>query len=211
MVNFQSKVVWRIVNHFPKPVHTIQASKIIFPTTSTSRHSFSHHARGSQPNSTHPLVTTGRSPDTTAAMDTRLHMYFPRRTLVLSEYIPRVDLTQARHEQRQPPNVLLFIGGMYDNFRSPRYVDDLAALFPRDEPDQKWSVFHVQLSSAGKSFGLVDLDRDVRVSTFSFGPCLCGVSCVVRAVLLLWLRCWDYARCARSNIIFTVVCSRSKR
>lgn len=94
-------------------------------------------------------------------MDTRLHVYYPRRTLNLSEYIPRLNLTQSRQEQHQPPNVLLFIGGMYDNFRSPRYVDDLAALFPRDEPDQKWSIFHVQLSSAGKCFGLVDLNRDV--------------------------------------------------
>jgi len=94
-------------------------------------------------------------------MDVRLHTYSPRRTLNLCEYIPRQDLTQPRQGQHQPPNVLLFIGGMYDNFRSPKYVDDLAALFPRDEPAQKWSVFHVQLSSAGKCFGLVDLNRDV--------------------------------------------------
>ncbi|KEF54795.1 uncharacterized protein A1O9_09237 [Exophiala aquamarina CBS 119918] len=94
-------------------------------------------------------------------MDVRLHTYYPRRTLNLSEYIPRLNLTQSRQEQHQPPNVLLFIGGMYDNFRSPKYPDDLAALFPRDEPNQKWSVFHVQLSSAGKCFGLVDLNRDV--------------------------------------------------
>ncbi|KIX09351.1 uncharacterized protein Z518_00430 [Rhinocladiella mackenziei CBS 650.93] len=89
-------------------------------------------------------------------MDTIIHVYHPKRRLLLLEYT-----THSSQTQSQPPNVLLFIGGLYDNFRSPRYIDDLAALFPRDGPAQKWRVMHVQMSSAGKQFGLCDLDRDV--------------------------------------------------
>ncbi|EXJ91929.1 hypothetical protein A1O3_00479 [Capronia epimyces CBS 606.96] len=102
-------------------------------------------------------------------METILHIYHPKRHLLLLEYAIKspssspspssgVALSQTHSN---PPNVLLFVGGLYDNFRSPSYVDDLAALFLRDTPNQKWRVMHVQLSSAGKSFGLYDLDRDV--------------------------------------------------
>lgn len=56
---------------------------------------------------------------------------------------------------------VLMVWQMYDNFRSPGYIDDVAALFPRDVPDQQWRVMHVQLSSAGRAFGLFNLDRDV--------------------------------------------------
>ncbi|KIV92778.1 hypothetical protein PV10_04044 [Exophiala mesophila] len=102
-------------------------------------------------------------------MDVRLHAYHPTRVLLLLEYIPTSTST-PKSTLSQPPNVLLFIGGMYDNFRSPRYVDDIAKLFPRDvagtggvvdDVTQKWSVFHVQLSSAGRAFGIGGLDRDV--------------------------------------------------
>lgn len=104
-------------------------------------------------------------------MDVRLHTYHPTRSLLLLEYIPTSTST-PRSKLSQPPNVLLFIGGMYDNFRSPLYVDDIAALFPSDVADptdatesvgQRWSVFHVQLSSAGRAFGIGGLDRDVSV------------------------------------------------
>lgn len=94
-------------------------------------------------------------------MDTRLHVYHPKRGLLLLEYIVRLNLAQDRQPQ-QPRNVLLFVGGLYDNFRSPKYPDDLAKLFPRDVPGfQKWAVMHVQLSSAGRAWGMNDLDRDV--------------------------------------------------
>ena len=118
-------------------------------------------------------------------MDVRLHTYHPTRVLLLLEYIPTSTSTSTpKSTLSQPPNVLLFIGGMYDNFRSPRYVDDIAKLFPRDvagiggvgdDVAQKWSVFHVQLSSAGRAFGIGGLDRDVSVSAIrepSFTPAL---------------------------------------
>lgn len=95
-------------------------------------------------------------------METNLHIYHPKRGLLLLEYTNRAsDHTSCAAQLPQPDNVLLFIGGLYDTFRSPGYVDTLAALFPRDEPDQKWRVMHVQLSSAGRAFGLFNLDRDV--------------------------------------------------
>lgn len=183
MIKTKSRSLWPIVNHwhFPQALPAGTQPRTTATLTPSLR-SFSQipilhrETKAQPPASPHPLLELppARSLEAAAAaMDTRLHVYYPRRTLVLSEYIPRVDLTQPRQDQHQPPNVLLFIGGMYDNFRSPRYVDDLAALFPRDEPDQKWSVFHVQLSSAGKSFGLVDLDRDVCLYCNSFLEFLC--------------------------------------
>ncbi|EXJ69960.1 uncharacterized protein A1O5_07033 [Cladophialophora psammophila CBS 110553] len=93
-------------------------------------------------------------------METIIHIYDPKRPLLLLEYVNISDKA-SRQPTSSPPNVLLFVGGLFDNFRSPRYVDDLAALFPRDVPDQTWRVMHVQLSSNGRSWGLFDLDRDV--------------------------------------------------
>ncbi|EXJ60850.1 hypothetical protein A1O7_05003 [Cladophialophora yegresii CBS 114405] len=94
-------------------------------------------------------------------METLLHAYHPKRTLLLLEYINRSNKEDPSEKLSSPPNVLLFVGGLYDNFRWPRYLDDLAALFPRDVPDQQWRVMQVQLSSNGRSWGLFDLDRDV--------------------------------------------------
>lgn len=99
-------------------------------------------------------------------METILHTYHPSRRLLLLEYINRSPHSTATPFaaspiSSSPPNVLLFIGGLYDNFHSPTYPDDLASLFPRDAPDQKWRVMHVQLSTNGRSWGLFDLDRDV--------------------------------------------------
>ena len=95
-------------------------------------------------------------------MDARIHIYHPKRRLLLLEYTN--TLNGDANTISQPPNVLLFIGGMYDNFRSPLYVDDLAALFPRDAPNQKWSVMHVQLTSAGRGWGFSDLNKDVSLA-----------------------------------------------
>ncbi|KAI1615623.1 hypothetical protein EDD36DRAFT_193158 [Exophiala viscosa] len=98
-------------------------------------------------------------------MEAIIHAY--KDTLLLLDYVngstssSSSSSSTSSAQRPQPPNILLFIGGMYDNFRSPGYTDDLAALFPRDVPDQQWRVMHVQLSSAGRSFGLFDLDRDV--------------------------------------------------
>lgn len=94
-------------------------------------------------------------------MECILHKYFPKRYLTLLEYLYRTPSGAGLTRDAQPPNVLLFIGGLYDSFRSPGYVDDLATLFPRNAPDQKWRVMHVQLSSAGRAFGIFDLNRDV--------------------------------------------------
>ncbi|KIW13480.1 hypothetical protein PV08_08668 [Exophiala spinifera] len=94
-------------------------------------------------------------------MECILHKYFPKRYLLLLEYLYRTPSNAGVTREAQPPNVLLFIGGLYDSFRSPGYVDDLAALFPRNAPNQKWRVMHVQLSSAGRAFGVFDLNRDV--------------------------------------------------
>ncbi|KIW29239.1 uncharacterized protein PV07_05064 [Cladophialophora immunda] len=94
-------------------------------------------------------------------METIIHVYDPKRPLLLLEYRNTSSKTTPQ-PLSSPPNVLLFVGGLYDNFRSPRYVDDLAALFPRDVPNQTWRVMHVQLSTNGRSWGLFDLDRDVR-------------------------------------------------
>ncbi|OAG41916.1 hypothetical protein AYO21_03919 [Fonsecaea monophora] len=93
-------------------------------------------------------------------METIIHTYHPKRTLLLLEYRNTSNKTSPQ-PLASPPNVLLFVGGLYDNFRTPRYVDDLAALFPRDVADQTWRVMQVQLSSNGRSWGLFDLDRDV--------------------------------------------------
>ena len=98
-------------------------------------------------------------------MDAKIHIYHPKRRLLLFEYLNTSNTNGDTTSQ--PPNILLFVGGMYDNFRSPRYVDDLAALFPRDAPNQKWSVMHVQLTSAGRGWGLSDLDKDVSLPMIS--------------------------------------------
>ncbi len=94
-------------------------------------------------------------------MDVKLHRYWPKRDRVLLEYTNRSSSSGSGSSTAEPPNVLLFIGGLYDNFGSPGYIDNLAALFPRDAPNQKWRLIHVQLSSAGRSFGIFDLNRDV--------------------------------------------------
>lgn len=96
-------------------------------------------------------------------METILHAYHPKRSLLLLEYINTSNKHNTTTATQHPPpqNVLLFVGGLYDNFRWPRYLDDLAALFPRDVPGQNWRVMQVQLSSNGRSWGLFDLDRDV--------------------------------------------------
>lgn len=111
-------------------------------------------------------------------METVLHIYHPKRQLLLLEYANKGSSSStnananissqplAQSTSTAPTNVLLFVGGMYDVFRSPSYIEDLAALFPRDIPGQKWRVMHVQLSSSGKCFGLYDLDRDVSCNIY---------------------------------------------
>ena len=82
-------------------------------------------------------------------MDGKLHIYHPKRRLNLLEY-------SAPHKT-PPNNVLLFVGGMFDNFRSVSYVDELAEALHHSP----WRVCHVQLSSATRNFGTFNLDRDV--------------------------------------------------
>lgn len=85
-----------------------------------------------------------------------LHVYHPDRNLNLFEYLPSF---QSKNNPA-PKHVLLFIGGLYDTFNQPRYVNDIAALFPLHD-QQTWRVMHVQLSSNGRSWGVMDIDRDV--------------------------------------------------
>ena len=79
-------------------------------------------------------------------MEGILHAYIKKPALNLFEYTPRHPTTSSTLPTT-PPNILLFIGGLYDNFSSPPYLIDLAQLFPRHN-DQQWALKHVQLSSA---------------------------------------------------------------
>ena len=89
-----------------------------------------------------------------------LHTYHPSRTLNLLEHRPRNANIPLTSNPPQPKHILLFIGGLYDTFNTPRYVTDLAALFPLHS-SQEWRVCHIQLSSNGRSWGIFDLDRDI--------------------------------------------------
>jgi hypothetical protein len=100
-------------------------------------------------------------------MEAIIHHYHPKRNNLLLEYTTTSGKKDVAHgPPASPQNVLLWVGGLFDNFRNTGYVDDLATLFPRDQPDQNWRVMHVQLSSAGRSWGIFDLDRDVSWSPF---------------------------------------------
>jgi hypothetical protein len=105
-------------------------------------------------------------------METILHAYHPKRSLMLLEYARTSEKGTTNSSPASAQNVLLFVGGMFDNFRWPRYLDDLAALFPCDVPNQNWRVMQVQLSSNGRSWGIFSLDRDV--------------SCVIAMSLRAW-------------------------
>jgi hypothetical protein len=91
-------------------------------------------------------------------MEAILHNYHPKRNLLLLEY-PKSSGLRRTLSSSPESSVLLFVGGLYDDFKTPGYVDDLAALFPA--ADDNWSVMHVQLSTAGRQWGLYDLNRDV--------------------------------------------------
>jgi Protein of unknown function (DUF1749) len=99
-------------------------------------------------------------------MDGKLHIYHPKRHLTLFEY--RLSSSTITSDIinlstiHPAKNVLLFIGGLYDNFLSPSYVSELASLFPINlESSPSWTVMHVQLSSANVGWGISNLDRDV--------------------------------------------------
>lgn len=87
-------------------------------------------------------------------MDGRLHVYDPKpsRGLTLFEYKLHLQHT------RPATNVLLFIGGMFDNYLQPTYTSDLARTITASG---RWSMMHVQLSSAGTQFGTGSLDKDI--------------------------------------------------
>ena len=89
-----------------------------------------------------------------------LHVYHPARNLNLLEHLPRSKQVPFQGPAPQPKHILLFVGGLYDQFNLPRYVNDLAALFPV-HASQEWRVMHVQLSSNGRSWGIFDIDRDI--------------------------------------------------
>lgn len=88
-----------------------------------------------------------------------LHTYHPSRNLNLFEHTPFTPDTSPSSVP-PPRHVLLFLGGLYDNFLTPSYPSDLAALFPLHSA-QTWRVIHTQLSSAGRAFGTLSIDRDI--------------------------------------------------
>lgn len=88
-----------------------------------------------------------------------LHTYHPARNLNLFEHTPYPPNTSPSSVP-PPKHILLFIGGLYDNYLIPSYTADLAALFPLHSA-QTWRVIHIQLSSAGRAFGTLDIDRDI--------------------------------------------------
>jgi pimeloyl-ACP methyl ester carboxylesterase len=88
-------------------------------------------------------------------MDGRLHLYHPKRRLCLLEYTEPPPVPQSQNGPKS--NVLLFVGGMFDNFRGTSYVDELAEVLR----PSSWKVCHIQLSSASRNFGHFNLGRDV--------------------------------------------------
>lgn len=96
-----------------------------------------------------------------------LHVYHPGRHLNLFEHLPHPANSSSRNIPAPPKHILLFIGGLYDTFNGPSYVNDIAALFPLHE-NQEWRVMHAQLSSNGRAFGIFDLDRDIE----DIGACI---------------------------------------
>ena len=91
-------------------------------------------------------------PNPAVTMEGKLHIYYPKRRLNLLEYTSH----QGSHDLASN-NILLFVGGMFDNFRGTSYVDELAEVLPSSH----WRVCHIQLSSASRSFGTFTLARDV--------------------------------------------------
>ena len=91
-------------------------------------------------------------PNPIVTMDCRLHIYHPKRRLNLLEYTRPASVNKDSRN-----NVLLFVGGMFDNFRSCQYVDELAQALETSS----WRVCHIQLSSATRNFGTFSLTRDV--------------------------------------------------
>ncbi|KAJ4286532.1 hypothetical protein N0V90_013232 [Kalmusia sp. IMI 367209] len=93
-------------------------------------------------------------------MEGTLHSYIKRPVLNLFEYTPRHPTTPTTLPPT-PPNILLFIGGLNDNFSTPPYLSHLAQLFPRHKA-QQWTLMHVQLSSAMKGYGTSDITQDIK-------------------------------------------------
>lgn len=88
-----------------------------------------------------------------------LHTYHASRNLNLFEHTPWAP-DASPFSAPPPKHILLFVGGLYDNYLIPSYTSDLAALFPL-HLGQTWRLLHVQLSTAGRAFGTLDIDRDV--------------------------------------------------
>ena len=102
------------------------------------------------------------------------HAYIKKPALNIFEYTPRHPDAPST-PLSTPSNVLLFVGGLFDNFSSPPYLVDLAELFPRYD-NQQWVLMHVQLSSAMKGFGTSDMDQDME----EIGPAITYIRDVIR-------------------------------
>lgn len=94
-------------------------------------------------------------PNPVITMEGKLHIYHSKRRLNLLEYTGSPSPSKPHDVAKN--NILLFVGGMFDNFRGTGYVDELADALQ----NSPWRVCHVQLSSASRSFGTFDLKRDV--------------------------------------------------
>ena len=84
----------------------------------------------------------------------RFHTYWPARYLKVFEYLPSYGLPSISDER---PNVLLWIGGLFDTFAGVPYVARIAENLARDSKST-WSVMEIQL---GLGFTTGDLNRDV--------------------------------------------------
>ncbi|RMZ81565.1 hypothetical protein DV737_g2461, partial [Chaetothyriales sp. CBS 132003] len=89
-----------------------------------------------------------------------MHIYHPKRTLPLFVYTPNNKSTSPT------PNILLFIGGMWDALTATPYVTTLANYLSSSSSSSssaspKWTVIHPLLSSSARQFGISSLDEDV--------------------------------------------------
>ena len=87
----------------------------------------------------------------------RFHTYWPERYLKVFEYLPTYGVPDISDEK---PNILLWIGGLFDTFAGVPYVAKIAESLARDSKS-RWSAMEIQLSSSGLGFTTGDLNRDV--------------------------------------------------
>lgn len=86
----------------------------------------------------------------------RFHTYWLERCLKVFEYSPSNSLSGPSNDK---PNILLWIGGLFDTFAGVPYVAEIAHSLTQ-ESSSTWSVVEIQLTSSGIGFTTGDLHRD---------------------------------------------------